>query len=208
MPMIRQIPAVFIASVFLLWLPACVNFKPVPTQTFNYTLGPVEVATPSKAGTQGESIYILRPQVPTYLDDDRLSYRLASGEVKNMFGARWAEPLAEGIARAMSLYLSESGLARVEGYYPWPNTSLEAYRLSLNFQRFGATESGEVQVVVRWELKQVDGRSVDGQYVSDALSWTVGQPDTLIAAYNQALRALAQEMGEQVPAHQAGRTSP
>ena len=198
MPMIRQIPAILTASVLLLWLSACVNLKPAPSQTFNYTLGPVEAAAPPQARMQAESIYILHPQVPTYLDDDRLSYRLASGEVKNMFGARWAEPLTEGIARAMSLLLSESGLVVVEGYYPWPNTSLEAARLSLNFQRFSATESGEVQVVARWELKQADGPTVSGQYASDSLSWTVGEPDTLIAAYNRALRALALEVGENV----------
>ena len=200
MPMLRKISAVCIAAVFLLGLPACVNLKPAPSQAFSYTLGPVDGAALPQPEAQAQAIYILRPQVPTYLDDDRLSYRLASGEVINLFGARWAEPLAEGIARAMSLLISESRLAVVEGYYPWPNTSPEAARLSLNFQRFGATESGQVQVVARWELKQADGKIVDGQYVSDSLGWVVGEPDTLIAAYNQALRALAQEVGENVRA--------
>lgn len=196
--MTSKLPVLFIASVFLLLLAACVNLKPVPSQTFSYALGPVELAAPSEPRTESESLYILRPQVPTYLDSDRLSYRLASGEVKNIFGARWAEPLAEGIARAMSLFLSESSPGLVEGYYPWPNTSSDASRLSLYFQRFGATDSGEVQVVVRWELKQPDGTSLSEQYNSESLTWVVGQPDTLVAAYNEALRALALEIEDRV----------
>jgi uncharacterized lipoprotein YmbA len=198
MPMRSKLSAVFIAAAFLLWLPACVNLKPVPSQSFSYTLGPVDVVGATEVRTTEEPIYILRPQVPTYQDSGRLSYRLASGEVKNMFGARWAEPLAEGIARAMSLYLSESSPARVEGYYPWPNTAPEASRLSLHFQRFGATDAGEVQVVVRWTLKQSGGKTVIGQYASESLNWTVGQSDTLVAAYNEALRALAQEVGNRI----------
>jgi uncharacterized lipoprotein YmbA len=193
-----KLTAIFMVTAFLLWLPACVNLKPVPSQSFSYTLGPVDVVGASEVRTTGEPIYILRPQVPTYLDSDRLSYRLASGEVKDMFGARWAEPLAEGIARATSLYLSESSSAIVAGYYPWPNTTLEASRLSLNFQRFGATEAGEVQVVVRWTLKQSGGKTMSGQYASESLSWTVGQPDSLVAAYNQALLALVQEIVQEI----------
>lgn len=139
----------------------------------------------------GESVYIIRPQVPSYQVGMNLSYRLASGEVRGMPGVRWAEPLPEGIARAMSLFLFESSPGMVEGYYPWPNTSPEASHLSLYFQRFDAIESGEVQVVARWTLKRSGGETQTGQYVAEELNWVVGQPETLVAAFNQALQGLA-----------------
>jgi len=177
---------------------SCVNLKPVPSETESYTLGPV-VAVPTMQGSNSsETIYIMRPQVPTYLDGSRLSYRSASGEVKSMPGARWAEPLAEGIARALSLYLSGSSLGVVEGYYPWPNTSPAASRLSLHFQRFGATDSGDVQVLVRWSLKRAGGQTISGQYLPQSLNWSVGEADSLIKAYNEALRALSREIEARV----------
>lgn len=194
----RKISPVLTLAVFLIGLPACVNLKPTPSQSFSYTLGPVEQAAVPDSVAGAAAIYILRPQVPTYLESDRLSYRLASGEVKHLFGARWAEPLAEGIARAMSLYLAESGFVAGAAYYPWPNTVADASQLALYFQRFGATASGEVQIVARWEFRTADGRTIDGLYVSDSLAWSVDAPDSLVAAYNQALRALVREIKRQV----------
>lgn len=177
-------------------LPACVNLKPVPSDSKSYTLGPVEMEHRGQSTEANLPIYIIRPQVPTYMENSRLSYRSASGEVIHVSGARWAEPLAEGIARAMSLYLSESGMGPIGGYYPWPNASDDAARLSLNFQRFGATEAGEVQVVVRWRLAIPEGKSKTGEFVSDAHSWVIGEPSTLVAAYNIALQALALHLKE------------
>ena len=182
----------------LLALAACVNLKPVPSQTESFTLGPVDTTVTPEALASGKPIYILRPQMPTYQDGSRLNYRSASGEVTSLPGARWAEPLAEGIARATSLYLAASNQASVEGYYPWPNTSREAARLSLNFQRFGATDSGEVKVVARWTLKKPGGKSQSGQFVSETLSWVPGQPETLVAAYNRALQALAESLKDEL----------
>jgi len=183
-----------IFPICLVWLAGCVNLKPVPSQTESFALGPVEMQAPDQSRQLENPIYIVRPQVPTYLDGSRLSYRSSSGEVINMPGARWAEPLAEGIARAVSLYLSGSVHGVVEGYYPWPNTSQNASRLSLNFQRFGATESGEVQVVAQWTLKPDQGEVISGQFVSDSISWQVGDPATLVAAYNEALRTIAMDV--------------
>lgn len=192
--MMRKKLSLFTTLLLLFGLTACVNLKPVPSQTESFTLGPVGMQPQGDNQLSSEGIYIMRPQVPTYLDGSRLSYRAASGEVKNLPGARWAEPLSEGIARAMSLYLS--GPVAVEGYYPWPNTSSESSRLSLNFQRFGATNSGEVHVVVSWSLKRTSGKVITGQYISDSLTWVVGQSDSLIVAYNQALKALASDVGD------------
>ena len=185
------------AFLCLFGLLACVNLKPVPSETQSFILGPVAMVPKVQNADVKEAIYIMRPQVPTYLDGSRLSYRSASGEVKTIPRARWAEPLAEGIGRAMSLYISGSSLhGPAHGYYPWPNTSSDASRLSINFQRFAATNTGEVLVVAIWSLKRNDGSSASGQYTSESLKWTVGQPETMVAAYNQALRALVHEIGK------------
>lgn len=184
----------FLPLLCLFGLSACVNLKPVPSVTESFILGPVDMVGRSNTLMEGKPVFIARPQLPTYLEDSRLSYRSANGEVRNIAAARWAEPLAEGIARAMSLYLGASEQIAVKGYYPWPNTATDAARLSLNFQRFGATDSGEVQVVTRWTLKQAGGVSKNAQFVSEALVWQTGEPESLIAAYNKALKALALEI--------------
>lgn len=175
-----NLTAFLITASFFLWLPACVNLKPKASLTKSYTLGPVGVSAVEDVRSSVEPIYILHPQVPAYLDSPRLSYRLASGELINMHNARWAEPLAEGIARAMSLFVSEAYSVETVGHYPWPDTMPGASRLSLNFQRFGATASGEVKVVAYWELRRAEGDTLKGQFVSAGLAWSVGEPDSLV----------------------------
>lgn len=190
-------PAVLIAA-FVLWQPACVNLKPKASLSKNYTLGPVEAASLEEAQLLSEPLYILHPQVPTYLDNPRLCYRLTSGEVIQMQSARWAEPLPEGLARSMSLIFSDIAPGLVAGHYPWPNTMPGASRLSLHFQRFGATASGDVQIVAHWEIRRPEGDIVKGQFASEGLTWVVGDPDSLVKAYNQGLRVLAHELAKVV----------
>lgn len=198
--MCNKLPSFLVTLTCLLVLPACVNLKPVPSQTKSYTLGPVEAQVPDAAITQKALIYVVCPQLPTYLDSAWITYLSADGELNKLADARWAEPLAEGIARAVSLYLSGAGVGSIEGYYPWPNAASKSTRLSLNFERIGALESGAVQVVVSWTLKQSDGTSKGGRYNSDNLHWEVGQPETLVAALNSALRELADEIGAGITA--------
>ena len=182
-------------------LTSCVNLKPVVPKSQNYTLGPVEIQAVDQVdqleqGTAvSEAIFITRPHVPTYLDSGRLVYLAESGEVKQVPVARWAEPMVEGIARATALYLNEStGLGTVVGYYPWPNSNVDAIRLTLNFLRFSATETGEVHVVARWTLKHSTGEIKSGLFSTEELRWTVAEPESLVAAYNDALKALAVEV--------------
>lgn len=192
MPMIRKLFVLTAVSLALLLCHGCVNLKPAPSLTENFMLGPIDMAGTEQTQPGREGLYILRPQLPTYQEGNRLGYRLATGELQYLPHARWAEPLADGIARASAQYFGAVGLGSVEGYYPWPNTAATASRLALYFERFDATATGEVQVAVRWSLTRKDGTVDKGYFAAKDLSWQPGQADTLIAAYNQALQALAE----------------
>lgn len=191
-PKILLLIALSFAGAFL---SSCVNLKPVASITQSYALGPVESQSTRQNTARSESIFIRRPHVPTYIDSRRLVYRAVNGEVKEVPGARWAEPIVEGIARASSLFLNEAtGHDTVEGYYPWPNADKDASQLSIEFMRFSATEAGEVQVVARWTLERASGETKSKLFSSKELEWKAAEPESLIAAYNTALKDLVEEV--------------
>jgi len=180
----------------LLALTGCVNLKPSLSQMRSFTLGPVAVdVVEAEAGVE-RALYIQRPQLPTFLDGSRLSYRTASGELKYLPSARWAEPLNEGVARAVALYLGRSGLGEAPAFYPWPNTKAEAAVLTLAFERFSANESGTVQIVVNWQVSGAGWAPQQTRFISESIDWEIDRPETLVAAFNQALAELAGEIAD------------
>lgn len=175
-----------------LLLGGCVNLKPTPDVTRQFALGPVgaEIA-PGEAAKEGAmAVYVMRPFLPVYLDNSRIYFRSLDGEVSSLRAARWAEPLTEGIARAVALYLNARDGIDALGYYPWPEIDPGLPRLTLRFHQFEAAANGVVQVVARWTLRSQGGDVLEGTFESAKLAWTPGQPETLIAAYNEALEAL------------------
>jgi hypothetical protein len=173
-------------------LAGCVNLKPQQDSVKLYVLGPNEFTQPAK--TSAASIYIARPNLPAYLDGKRLQYRHADGEVRSLHTARWAEPLQEGIARTLAEFLIESSDRRVSGFYPWPKQSMGDMELRVHFHKLGAMADGEIQMVAKWELLGSKAIERSGTYRSQDIQWRLGDAESLVAGFNQAIRQLALEV--------------
>jgi uncharacterized lipoprotein YmbA len=170
-------------------LTACVSLKPTAHSVQRYVLGPVAAAA-VQADT-GSGFYVARPDLPTYLEGNRMQYRGEDGELQSLDGARWGEPLREGIARALAQQCGGQG----NGFYPWPQASAQAKTLRVQLHQFGATADGQVQLVAHWQLEGTGGGvTSQGSYVAEQLTWTPGQAPSLVAGLNAALAALAQEI--------------
>ena len=173
-------------------LTACVNLKPTAHSVQRYVLGPVVSAVPVGAGFD---LYVARPDLPIYLEGNRMQYRGGDGELQSLSGARWGEPLQEGIARALSELVAQQRGGSGGGFYPWPQSSAQATVLRVQFCQFGATADGRVQLAANWQLEGAGGSvTSQGSYVSEELTWAPGEAPSLVAGLNAALAVLAQEI--------------
>lgn len=179
-------------------LTACINLDPEPDNTRRFALGPVAPAEVLTKETAAEALtlYLMPPHLPTYLNRKELLYRSADGEVVALPAARWAEPLADGVARALAHYLGCQAHIAVAGYYPWPQPAGPHARLTLKFSRLDAAADGLFQIVAHWTLRLPDGSRRSGVIETDDVPWQIGAAEPLVTAHNQALKALAASLAE------------
>ena len=174
-------------------LTACVNLKPKPDSVRLYLLGPVTAS--AVEAPVGRGIYIARPDLPTYLEGNRMQYHGEGGELQSVYGARWGEPLQEGIARAISELITQQSGRPGSRFYPWPKSSDQAAELRVQFHQFGATADGRVQLTANWQLEGATGVvTVQGTYTAGDSKWTPGQAQSLVAGLNAALAALTRDI--------------
>lgn len=175
-------------------LVGCVNLKPKPDAYSLYLLGnQAEVSTIDDSGESGRSLYVAPPNLPPYLASKQLVYTQANGVAGHLRHARWAEPLAEGIARTVAENINAHADA-IAAYYPWPKPRT-AEVLKINFYQIEAESGGRFITYVEWRLVDLEANvERSGRFQLDDIRWSPERPDSYVAAYNQMLRALVHEI--------------
>ena len=83
-------PVLCIISLAAL-LSGCVNLKPKADHTQIFTLA-ADVPVAADLECQ-PMVYVTRVEMPGFLEDTRILYRLANGELESFAGARWTDAL-------------------------------------------------------------------------------------------------------------------
>jgi uncharacterized lipoprotein YmbA len=180
-------------SVVSVGLTACVNLKLREDTTKTYVLGPMDLPV-AEASQQVESAYIARPQLPVYMEGARFKVRSADGEISRLAGARWAEPLEVGVARALSHYIEVQSGGAKSGFYPWPQSNRSTSTLSVKFHQLVANADGRIQVSASWELKRATGGALTGVFTSVNAEWIPGDAQSMVAGVNAAMQALGEQI--------------
>jgi len=189
MIMLRQLVLLSICLVLV----ACVNLKPQPDSVVLYVLGPSDSRT--VPADEPPSVYVARPDLPTYLEGSLLQYRQSDGAVKSLARARWAEPLQEGVARALSEFITLRSGHTTRGFYPWPPPGDASPLVRVRFYRFGGTAEGRIRISASWRIESGDAILAEGIYEpADEIEWRRGEADSLVEGLNTALEGLAAEI--------------
>ena len=197
---VKQWGVTLAALAGLFWMTACVNLDPRPDSTRFFVLG--SDASAAAAGEGGSGFYVGRPEIPVYLKSEKMLYRTASGEVRPVGGHRWAEPLDQGIARALAEALAAQSGTASAGFYPWAKPAPETATLRLQVREFGGDGDGSIVFDAAWEL-QDPARSAPlrGDFRAQIEAWKVGSPDGLVAGMNELIARLALEIAAKTDAH-------
>jgi len=135
--------------------------------------------------------------LPGYLDRPQIIVRLSENEIALTESDRWAEPLAQNLARTL-----EENLVRLmpsSSYvdYPWYSSDAPDYGISLDVRRFEADSAGVVVLDATWALT-TSGVVVDGG--TTVIEEPAGTPDrsASVAAQSRALAELSREIAAAV----------
>lgn len=175
-------------------LSGCVNLKPKPDRTQIFALG---TELKSVYNLQGRpEVYVTRVEIPGFLEGTRIHFRAGDGRLDSVTGARWAEAPAEALPRALAMHLQATGLAHVRAYYPWSNTESERTKVSVQFERFSASPSGQVEVVAQWQIESADGQLLKGRYMATGLQWDGQNVVDYIVQLDAGLAGLAEAIAQ------------
>jgi uncharacterized lipoprotein YmbA len=142
-------------------------------------------------------------EIPEYLHLSQILYQAEDGSLQRMANSYWAEPLTQGIARVISLNLSQGDTSRNLILFPWradnrPRYSVNIKLLSLNIN---ASQTQRVaKLVANWELKDTNNINY---LAREHFSATINaQPDApgLTQAYSALLAQLTEQIGAQIEA--------
>ena len=199
----------------LLGLVACICLAgcAVTDASQYYTLGrpgarsaesSASASTPSSsaAGSSAVAIGVGPVTVPGYLDRLQIVTRTATDQVEVSMFHRWAEPLEDGIARA----LAEEIAARVPTErivtFPWRGVVTRAiqYQVVVTVLRFDGRPGGDVTLDTRWRILGGDGKELvlKRTTVTDAAAGPGYEP--MVAAMARAVTTLGQEMAAEIRA--------
>ena len=189
---------VWCLGFYLLILWSCTGSSQ-PTQF--YLLRPLPESAEDQLKANGPSIEVGPITVPAYLEQNHIT--TANGHALHMAEFhRWAEPLKEGIERVLAENIALL-LDTVNVYtLPRPRGIMPAYQVAVTISRFDASSSGKATLVAYWTIHGNHADSVICRKRSiinrEALS---GQVEAIVAAQNETLLALSQEIAMEVEKH-------
>jgi uncharacterized protein len=152
-------PVLLLAIALLIAAGGCSLLAPQPDPTRFYLLTSIEDPASPAAGSGKEIAIGLGPiHFPEYLDRPEVVIRTSANQIKLSSIDRWAEPVKSGFRRVLADNLGR--LLRTERIlsFPWYRKARIDYQVHASVQRFDADPQGTAVLVVRWGVKDRDGK--------------------------------------------------
>lgn len=188
-----RLPRALLAVVVLLGGVACVPTigGPTPPTRF-YLLRPLE---PPPDRSDGPRLGVGPVRLADYLDRPQIITRRGEHGVDLAEFDRWAEPLADSVARALAANLGS--LLGTEQVQQHPFARVLEVELMMEIRRFDGPPSGPVELVAYWRLRRA-GRVVER--VSRLSQAQDGSGyEAQVAAMSRALQRLSREIAAALP---------
>jgi uncharacterized protein len=154
----------FVAALISLFLIGCATVEPLPNF---FLLSNASAGKARSAKSGGIGVFVRRVDVPAYLAQGRLVTMKGGIQVDYATTARWAEPLDQGVARAVADDLGRNSRIRAYGFSPGAAPMEHSYDVWIRLERFEGTDAGEVILRGHWAVSTADssapigGRTVD-----------------------------------------------
>jgi uncharacterized protein len=181
-------------AALLALLTACAN---APKEQF-YTLADSAPNTPRSLSGLEYGVAVGPVYVPDSVDRPQFVLRTPGAEVRIAEQVRWAEPLKDGIARAVATNLAHSlNNARVSPR-PYGAGGDADYRVVVDVQRFDSTLGESATLEVMWTVRRTkDGEQQTGRVRAQEPVSGPGY-EALVAAHARALADVSRDIAEAI----------
>ncbi len=178
-----------------LLLVGCASKEPLPKF---YVLTPAGDATVVRSARN--TVFVRRVGVPAYLARANLASMGTGNQVHYSTTGRWAEPLDQGIARAVADELTARGIGAI-GFQPSIQISDHRYDVNIRLIRFEGNANGQVVLSATWQvLPAASGVPLVRRATNTVLDgWTPGDEAGLAALLSQAVRRMADQIARAIP---------
>jgi uncharacterized protein len=186
------------AQLISLFLISCAAVEPLPN-FFLLSNASVRKIRSGKSG--GISVFVRRVDVPAYLAQGRLVTMRGGIQVDYATTARWAEPLDQGVARAVAEDLGRNARIRAYGFSPGAAPIEQKYDVWIRLERFEGTDTGEVILRGHWAVSTADsstpiaGRTVDIR----RNGWQPGDYSGLVRLLSEEVAEMSREIARSIP---------
>jgi uncharacterized protein len=149
---------------------------------------------------RGASVYVQRVEVAPYLA--RLSLVEMKGANQAIYAptARWAEPLPQGVSRAVADNLRRLFGLQAYSFMPANPPPDHAYNVSIHLERFEGNDNGDVVLLARWGLSGSRNEDAATNRTTEIhrSGWKPGDYATLANLLSDEVVDLSREIGRAI----------
>jgi len=147
------------------------------------------------------NVYVRRIEVPAYLAKQGLVTIKGGSEVNYADTYLWAEPLDQGLSRAVAEDLSQKSRLRAFGFSPTVLPPDHTYDVWIRLERFEGTDDGQAVLRARWWISTaVSSNSIGGRTTEIRRSgWRPGDYGALIELFRSEVQELSGEIAAAIP---------
>jgi uncharacterized protein len=188
-------PSLLVLGALLVALSGCAS-SPTPRFYLLQSLGTPAAGAPTAADPpRGLAIGIGPVNLPEYVDRPQIVTRPGSNELKLAEFDRWAEPLAQNVARVLAENLSALLITDRVAVFPWARATPVDYRIAVEVTQFDGTLGGKALLSARWTISGGDGKQ-ELTVRKSTVSEPCGGNDfaALVSAQSRAVAALSREI--------------
>jgi uncharacterized protein len=185
-------------SLIGLYLIGCAAREALP----NYFLLTHGSAGRTRSGQSGGTgVFVRRVDVPAYLAKGRLVTLKGGIQVEYATTAGWAEPLDQGVARAVAEDLNRSSRIRAYGFSPESPLVDHKYEVWIRLERFEGNDNGEVVLRARWAVSNADSSEPIASRTVDIRrhGWQPGDYPGLVRLLSEELAEMSREIARSIP---------
>jgi len=158
---------------------------------------------PQKARSMsGDStvVYVNRVEIPTYLAKTSLVTMKGGIEVQYSATARWAEPLDQGISRAVAGALSQNSRLRAYSFSPAAPPPSRNYDVRIRIEKFEGNDDGEVTLQARWEVTTADSSEAiaSRKVILRRSGWQPGDHAGLVRLLSQEISEMSRQIARSI----------
>ena len=147
------------------------------------------------------TVYVRRVDVPAYLTRPGLVTMNGGVRVTYAATALWAEPLDQGMARAVAEGLSENGRLRAIGFSPAGPPPDHNYDVSIRLERFEGTETAQVLLRTRWFVSSSDSSASIASGTTEIRrgGWKPGDYSELVRMLGNEVAQMSRQIARAIP---------